>query len=145
MPVVITHRPSENIILVRPSGIYTATESLAAWQRFCDLHDLPTGQHVIVDHRFVEDYEIDFNQMQTIAALLENLIWKSGTATRMAHFCPFDLGFGMARMFEQITTARSPFPVAVFRDPVEMVDWLGLSRDTLIQLADDADLLKQPV
>lgn len=145
MAVVIVHKPMHKIILSRPSGIYTAEESLTAWHQFGDTHEVSCSCDVIVDHRFVDDYEIDFAQMQTIAGLIENIVTRSKPDARMAHFCPRDLGFGMARMFEQITTARSPFRVAVFRNPKELVDWLHLSQETIAELSGETGFLRQSV
>lgn len=80
---------------------------------------------VLIDNSGITSYQGDFSELQRFCGRLRDS-GALGTATmEIAYYAPSDLGFGIARMTQQVLSARLPLEIHVFREEAPALAKLG--------------------
>lgn len=89
---------------------------------------------LLVDNSHVTSYDGDFSQMQRFCGQLEDINAFTSRTIRVAYYAPSDLGFGVARMTQQVLSARLPLDIHVFREEAQALAALGQKETRLSDL-----------
>lgn len=92
---------------------------------------------LLVDNSRLTSYDGDFSELQHLSGQLEETAAFTCRTIRVAYYAPSDLGFGVARMAQQVLSARLPLDIKVFRDEAQALAALGQKETRLSDLFAD--------
>lgn len=92
---------------------------------------------LLVDNSRLTSYDGDFSEMQRFCGQLDKTGAFDCRIIRVAYYAPSDLGFGVARMAQQVLSARLPLDIKVFRDEAQALAALGQKETRLSDLFAD--------
>ena len=104
MPASYSIHPDRNLVHITFKGCLTKPEVLRMREDLVTDPAYRAGFVEFIDMSETQDFSIDHNGMMGIIRQYQNLFATHGFPRCMIIFAPGDLGFGMARMFENMTS-----------------------------------------
>ncbi|WP_353472369.1 hypothetical protein PVT71_13830 [Salipiger sp. H15] len=93
-----------------------------------------SGLGLLIDNSGITSYRGGFSKLQWLCAQIEESGAFDDCAAPVAYYSPSDLGFGVARMAQQVLSSRLPLEIHVFRDEAQALARLGQRETRLADL-----------
>ena len=127
-PIEYTIHPESGLLYVWAEGHLRSSDILAYLQAVEADPDFEAGLRVLTDLRRVDHYDLDPDDIRTVAAANAGLHESLPPGRRLALVSPKDAVYGLLRMFQALSEGQN-LNVQVFRTIEEAVEWLEVPAD----------------
>ncbi len=128
-PIEYTIHRDSGLLYVRAEGHLRSSDILAYLEVLDGDPSYRVGFHVLIDLRGVDHYDLDPDDIRTVAAANAGFAEKSPPGS-LALVSPKDAVYGLLRMFQALSEGQN-LDVQVFRTIEEAVEWLEVPADLI--------------
>ncbi|MBN1516347.1 hypothetical protein JXA32_07240 [Candidatus Sumerlaeota bacterium] len=133
MPIKHKILPEFGVVISSHIGDVPDDEFLKSYKQLITSSSYNLAYNLIIDLRQTDSAQRSPAALRTIVTILKQVYEGTDNKIKIAMIAQADLSFGLGRMFQAYSSALSG-SIAVFRDPAEVVAWLGAPEELLLSL-----------
>ena len=119
MPMEYAFCSTPPLALVRYRGRIDPQVIIRSFQRYVEHPLYAPGMDELADLSQLTEIDLDYTTMRAVLKSVNAVYTRLPTRTRISFFAPEDVGFGMARMFEQLAGLQNGARAFVSRTEAE--------------------------
>lgn len=141
MPIAFSTCLELDLVYERWSGTVRFDEFRASFGRYLqDVHYRP-GRPELIDLSRLAETDLNFEKMRAMLALVNRQSPHNKVRTRTVIFAPYDVFYGLGRMYQQLAELAQGIEVEVYSHETDALWALGLEASSIAALLRSAAFL----